>query len=300
MKTLPLTVLFHEGPIGRAYLAMLRHHGYKPARIIEMVYDRDLSTSQRIARWMPYRAWRMAWAGKVQDIRSNYWARLIANQKPVLFNTITQTVSATYGLPENFYTELLGKPNYESYAERVDKILVSGISDSSISTALSEDDNETVLFTGGGIVPSALLKTMGKWFLHFHPGYLPNIRGADGLLWSTIVRGQPGVSAIRMDDSIDTGNILTTEDCIPLSFHVPDGSRYDNKTLYRALFAYYDPVLRANSLIRLLSISNDIHKIPSLEQHIDSGITYNFMHADLQSHALKRLFCDANRVSSVL
>lgn len=37
MSELPLTVLFHEGPIARAYLEVIRRMGHRPSRILRMV-----------------------------------------------------------------------------------------------------------------------------------------------------------------------------------------------------------------------------------------------------------------------
>ena len=51
----------------------------------------------------------------------------------------------------------------------------------------------------------------GKNFIHIHPGYLPEVRGADGLLWSIKEYNKIGVSSFIMNHKIDSGEIIFRE-----------------------------------------------------------------------------------------
>ncbi|EFL91636.1 hypothetical protein REG_1079 [Candidatus Regiella insecticola LSR1] len=64
------------------------------------------------------------------------------------------------------------------------------------------------LFTGGGIVPGSFFNLKNTRFLHIHPGYLPNIRGADCLLWSTMLAGYASATCFYLDPGIDTGDVI--------------------------------------------------------------------------------------------
>ncbi len=66
--------------------------------------------------------------------------------------------------------------------------------------------------------------------------------------------------------------------------------RPDDKTLYRAVFSYYDPILRAEALIKTLGQSIDLPKLPGKNQDHSLGVTYHFMHPLVYGEALSRLF----------
>ena len=53
MKTLPLAVLVHEGPIARAYLSRMNQAGLRPGAIILMVYSHKTGVKTPVGRWLP-------------------------------------------------------------------------------------------------------------------------------------------------------------------------------------------------------------------------------------------------------
>ena len=71
-----------------------------------------------------------------------------------------------------------------------------------------------------GILPPSLLALPGVKFIHVHPGFLPYVRGSDGLLWSALIRNKPGVSVFYMDPEIDGGKIISAGEISPLTFPV--------------------------------------------------------------------------------
>ena len=52
----------------------------------------------------------------------------------------------------------------------------------------------------------------GIRLIHVHTGFLPQVRGADVLLWSLLVRGRPGVSAFFMTPGLDDGDVLAARE----------------------------------------------------------------------------------------
>ena len=76
-----LTVLYHEGPMGRAYLAALQRSGIESVRIIRLVSPTDPANGKRVASWMPAKI-RLAMATQVQAHRRNFWSREIRRHHP--------------------------------------------------------------------------------------------------------------------------------------------------------------------------------------------------------------------------
>jgi hypothetical protein len=148
-----------------------------------------------------------------------------------------------------------------------------------------------VLFTGGGILPAGVIDLPGLRFLHVHPGHLPFVRGADGLLWSILVRGRPATSCFYLAAGLDTGDVVAVRDYPPLSFDLGSRRRPDDQTLYRAVFSFIDPLLRADMLVNgVLNAGVDLPHLETTPQDPSRGVTYHFLHPRLRERALARLF----------
>ena len=283
MKTLPLSVLFYEGPMARAYLEMISRAGFKVEAVIRMVPKPGM-----LARLLP-RGMRGEMLAYRQEKRANHWPRVLAGQFPALCQEMTSKIEATLDLGEGFIAALRSGRDLSEYGP-VETIEVDNLKDPELVRALAAKSQHPVLFTGGGLLPPAVFEVDGLRLLHVHPGYLPDVRGADGLLWSTLVRGRPGVSAFVMAPGLDEGDLLLAMETAPLQFEIPPGEFPGDRDLYRMAYSYYDPVLRVYALRQLL---------PSLEagvaptgtpQDTAAGRTYHFMQGRLRHSALARLF----------
>ena len=293
MKTLPLTVLAHEGPQVRAYLAMMRRAGLKPDRILLMVQTHHRASKRPVGQWLPgkLRTW---YAERVQEYAENYWPRRIKASYPYLVEAMARELTRICEDPASLLAEMRGRFRYERYADRVERVLVRGLRDRALVDVLSGTAARAILYTGGGIVPPWLLDIPGIRFLHVHPGYLPHVRGADGLLWSVLVRSRPAASCFCMDRGIDTGDIVAAADYPALQFDISPNPRPDDVTLYRAIFSFYDPILRAVLLVdKVLGNGSNLSDLPAVSQDAARGVTYHFIHPALRRKVLERIFISA-------
>jgi hypothetical protein len=296
MTVLPLTVLVSEGPIARAYLARLRLAGLAPERIVLMVRRRHPTDGTVLGRWLPPRL-RVAYAQRHQEAAYGHWPREIRRRHPALVSALVQALGAITPEAETLIDEMLARPEYERYASRIERIAIDDLADPALAALLAASAPAAVLYTGGGIVPRSLLGLPATRFLHVHPGYLPHVRGADGLLWSMLVRGRPGASCFWMAEGIDTGDLVAAREFPAVACPVADGERPDDQTLYRALFSFWDPLLRAELLASVLAgASGGVAALDATAQDTSAGITYHFMHARLRAAALRQLFPSASAV----
>jgi len=290
VRTLPLIVLAYEGPSVRAYLARMRQADLRPQRVLLMVQTRHPTTKKPIGRWLPrrIRAW---YAERSQEQSHNYWPRRIKADHPHLVEAITRQMRQVCRDPADLIDRMLGRLRYEDYTDHVHRVPVAGLRDPALVQALTEMSPGAVLFTGGGILPPALLEIQGIRFLHVHPGLLPLVRGADGLLWSTLLRGRPALSAFYMARDLDTGHLIAAEEYPELRFDLSGQPRPDDQALYRAIFSFYDPIMRAEFLVtRVIGEQTDLSALPAVPQDPAKGITYHFMHPTLQKKLLEHLF----------
>jgi hypothetical protein len=287
-KTIPLTVLFWEGPIARAYLETIYSLGFTPEKIIHLVSGLDISTKKSVAPWLPLGI-RKYYAANLQKVKINYWPNSINKNFPLLKKSIFDEVQASLGFE---YSTLSGANELKDlslYSDNVETMLVNGLRDPELRANFSKLSNTTMLFTGGGILPENILSIPKLRFIHIHPGFLPDIRGADCILWSIMLAGQPSATCFYMSSGIDTGNIIFP--CwLPKVSFTTDNNKYDIKTLYQAVFSFFDPWVRSHALCHLLGKFSNFNTMPAIPQSLDSGTTYHFMHTSLQKYPLQLLF----------
>lgn len=275
--------------MGRAYLAMLAAEGFRVERIVRLVARRDPARRRPIAPWLPT-AWRQRVAGLVQERQMNHWPRELHRRHRALCEAWWRELAAAWEFPLEFFDHLVGPSGVGIRAEIVDELFVDGLADPALEQHLgSLPGRNAVLFTGGGMVPASLLSIPSCRFIHVHPGHLPHVRGADGLLWSVLLRGRPGATAFYMDEGLDTGDVILARDLdvppVPRVF-----GELDVLTGYRMLYAYVDPLLRAvllREIVRMQPVG--MADLPTLPQATDEGMTFHFMNERLRRIAFQRL-----------
>jgi len=75
-KTLPIDILFYEGPIVRAYLETLYSLKCKPGRIIHLIAERDLVSKKKVGRFLPS-FFRHKYAAAIQSRKIHYWPQYL-------------------------------------------------------------------------------------------------------------------------------------------------------------------------------------------------------------------------------
>lgn len=254
-----------------------------------MVYLHDQASRTPVGQMLPGFL-RRPFAESHQNRTNLYWVRHIQKQLPKLYDAMVEEVGRSLEFPPGYFEEILGNRPFTDYADVVDKVMVANFRDPVLTKALSDLSPATGLFTGGGLVPNELLSINGIRFLHIHPGLLPHVRGADGILWSMLVRGRPGASCFYMAPGLDEGDVTLADEFAPIKIHLPDGPRPNDQMLYRAVFSFLDPALRARLLLRLIEKGDDLDDLPAQTQDTTAGVTYHFMNPVLRRAALGAIF----------
>lgn len=270
--------------MARAYLELMRRHGYRPATIVRMVPRPGM-----IIGLLP-RSVRGRMLAIRNETLANHWPRVLADRFPGLYRDMVRKIESSFELGAGFIDALRDGRDIEIYGEIVRDLEVSNLKDPRLVDALAEQCGTPILFTGGGILPASIFEIPGIRLLHIHPGFLPYIRGADGLLWSTLIRGRPGVSAFIMAPGLDLGAVIAAHEVEPLVFDVPLNEEPDGRDLYRMVFSFYDPILRLHALRSLLPKLASGEPLRAASQDESIGRTFHFMDRRLRDRALGRLF----------
>ncbi|VVN61294.1 Methionyl-tRNA formyltransferase [Pseudomonas fluorescens] len=289
-RTLPLTVLFWEGPIARAYLATLKSMGLKPDKIIHLVSKNDLVTKKPIGRFVP-KYFKLVYAQSRQKNSIHYWSSTLQKNETTLYRAMRSTVENGLKFPASVIDDALALVDLNEYSPHIETLMIENLSDNVLHDHLSKLQQTQILFTGGGIVPKKLLEIPTLKFIHIHPGHLPEVRGADCVLWSNLMKGRTSATCFYMAPGIDDGDVILASYLPPLTPRLHIAQR-DVKTLYRATYAFFDPWVRGFVLRQALIETDGFTRISATPQVEDTSVTYHFMHAQIQHAAFSKLFAD--------
>ncbi len=288
LREIPLTVLFYEGPIARAYLEVIRSLGFKPQKIIELVAAKDVATKKPVGKWLP-QGLRKSYAATIQRNKIHYWPKQLSKGQAGLVGDVLAEVQASFGFSRALMDQANALLPLSTYSDCVAPLLVDGLSDQGLHRYLSAEPAGALLYTGGGIVPATLLAISSLKFLHIHPGFLPDIRGADCALWSSLLTGHASATCFYMSPGIDTGDIIHPCWLPELSFDV-DMQGADLQSIYRIVYSFLDPWVRAFVLREVIDANVQFDALDSVPQSEGDGTTFHFMHQKLKKVAFQRLF----------
>tara|TARA_B100000989_G_scaffold297164_1_gene282140 strand:- start:300 stop:1130 length:831 start_codon:yes stop_codon:yes gene_type:complete len=274
----------HDGPISRAYLGFLFENGFLFKKIYLLIYKRDLITKKEIFPNTPI-FFKKKISKYIQKNQLNFWIYKLRILYPRIVREIEDKLSDSLLINKKIFSHLYYTKNLSKYSSHINEIFVDKISD--IKSFLSQTSDETFLFSSGGILTKKCFENRNK-IIHIHPGFLPFIKGADGLLWSLMLKNTAGVSAFYMNAKLDAGDIILRENIkLPkLSKNILD---LDTKNIYRIIYSYIDPMVRVYCFQKLILQSEEnINNLKSIKQN-HSGTTYTFMTDEQKNKVFKKL-----------
>ena len=282
--TLPITVLFSEGPIARAYLETIHELGFRVNKLIKLVSSVDLVSKKPVAPMLPG-SMRINYAANKQYKQMFYWPNQLKNKKADVVNHLQQQVASAFGFKFETLNHALANQDLNKYAVEVESLFITGLKDSVLFDKIMHETSPLYLYTGGGIVPDGLLTMDNKRLIHIHPGYLPDIRGADCVLWSQLIYRRLSASAFFLAPGIDVGDVIRPCWLPTLNFNMPSALKTSEK--YRLIYGFVDPWVRSYVLKELIQSLTDFSDIPSVPQDESDGMTYHFMHEEMKKIAIE-------------
>ncbi len=149
------------------------------------------------------------------------------------------------------------------------------VNDGAIVKVISSWNPELIIYSGyGGQLVGAKIFETGTPVLHMHAGWLPNYRGSTTIYYSWLEENQCAVSAILLDQEIDTGPIIARQ-------------RYPQPDRGMDVDVVYDNVIRADLAVRVLKTIHETGCLPKpLSQDQNEGRTYYVIHPVLKHLAL--------------
>ena len=147
-------------------------------------------------------------------------------------------------------------------------------------------NNSVILNTGSFIYTKTLIDNLKNNIFHIHPGYLPNLKGADGIFWSILKFDKIGMSLFKINEQIDEGQIYHRK---YFNNHKLSNKLFDNFTLkekYNLILSTIDPIFRSHFLVEFGLDSFDNQNIIR-----NSKGNYNtFMNQDELNNSFEKIF----------
>ncbi len=143
--------------------------------------------------------------------------------------------------------------------------------DPQLIDAISNRPESYVIFSGGGILRKPIL-SLGKKFLHVHPGRIPDYRGSTCMYYSILNEDNASATAFFMAPGIDAG-----DECHRVTFMKPDHGNIDYE---------YDCHIRAEVLAQTLEQYAGRGFFASKPQDMSDGEMYYIIHPVLKHIAI--------------
>jgi len=134
-KEVPITILYSEGPIARAYLEIFKSLNLKPQKIIEIVSSIDVSSGKPVGKFLPQKQ-RVMYARYSQETKINFWPRDIKKRNPELQSLIFDELKNKFNISYETLDSTTNKLDIARYCDNIETIFVSGLKDKKLEERL--------------------------------------------------------------------------------------------------------------------------------------------------------------------
>ena len=146
--------------------------------------------------------------------------------------------------------------------------------------------NNTILNTGSFIYTQKLITNLNDNVYHVHPGYLPDLKGADGIFWSILKFNKVGMSLFRINEKIDEGEIYARKNFNFFKFKHQVLNNLNTKEKYNFILSTLDPILRGKYFTEW-----GINSLAKKEPIQNSSGNYNtFMNEKELENVMRKIF----------
>ncbi len=271
MKTIDIVVLASElSPTTIAYLEYMKKNGYSPRKILVIRLIGKGTRAKYLNKFF----------GKKLTYKLIYIYNKLLNRNKLSFKTTCAAIQKK----QDFLIDYFKAIDFNKYTSEVEFIYIKTLKDKELFSKLKKIGKTTLLYTGGGIVPSGIIDLSNIKILHVHPGIVPYVRGSDGIFWSIAYRGKLGVSCFYMGKGIDNGNLIGMKEFSIKEELYLTKEEVDKDVLTDALVFAFDPHLRAKLLIDIIKENEDVPSdiYPSIKQDETLAREFFQMHSDIK------------------
>ena len=219
-----MNLIFDEGPIARSYLMVFRENNFINNKIF------FLNVSYKPLKFFNY----------FRFHKYNFFALKYLKNTDVKY--LIDQIEEFFNLRSNFIREVYNFNNIFDF-ENLLHVNNTNINNKAFFSVFENCSDDEFLNSGRKIISKSILEKIR--IFHFHPGYLPEIKGADSSMRSVQSEKKFGISFFELNDKIDEGYVFFREKKDYPNFKLKNKSNFSVKELYNIWHSFVDPILRA-------------------------------------------------------
>jgi hypothetical protein len=266
-----LNIIFDEGPIARAYITLIEQEKIELKKKIILLNNDYFKNFFFRKKFL---------------IRNHFALKYLADKKVFsLINQIEKFLKFDLGFCEKMYNF-----NNSYYDDKTIQIKSDNINSLQLSNLLKNIDEKLIFLNTTKQILKEPLKTNHK-FIHIHPGYLPYLKGMDCSLWGISKRNKLGVSSFFINNEIDCGEIIDREELEAPKFFFENQKDYNNYDKYCIWFSFFDPLLRAAHLKKILKLKiENINHLKITKEQFEKSQYFKKMDEKKLDYVFKKIF----------
>lgn len=255
-KIRDISLIFSENPIARAYLYL---------------FLKKNLTSNKIIFLNPKLIFNNFFLKINFDTTFKNTKKYLKSKNILLF---IKNIENYFNLSENFLVEMYNFENILKF-KNIHFAESPDINNSKNIQFFKGIDEHNFLNSGNKILKNIF--DSKKNFYHIHPGYLYQVRGADGTLNSIKQFNEIGASCFLMEKKIDTGKILKR---YKIKFNKISFSGYEefnSYDLYQIWFSFFDPALRVSLLKKMIDENTNLNIFEKINLETEENKYFSFL-----------------------
>ena len=160
-------------------------------------------------------------------------------------NLLLKYFQKNYGININSFNNLLSKDLRDiNKINNIEFLYAKKFNLTSLEDINFSSYEGIFLNTSSFIYTEKLIRNLNNNIYHVHPGYLPELKGADGIFWSIKNYNKIGMSLFKMNENIDEGNIYFRKYFDFIKFENDELYNLGSKDKYNFILSTLDPILR--------------------------------------------------------
>ena len=251
-----ISLIFSENPVARAYLYLFLKENLISNKIIYL--NQKLIFNNLFLR--------LIFNSNFKNIKT-----YLKSKNVLLF---IKNVEKYFNLSENFLVEMYNFENILKF-KHLHFAKSHDINNKYNVKFFKEIDGLNFLNTGNKILKNIF--NTKKNFYHIHPGYLYEVRGADGTLNSIKHFNEIGASSFLMEKKIDTGKILKRFNMKFDKIFFPNYEKFSSYDLYQIWYSFFDPALRVFLLKKMLDENTNLASFEENNSEIKKDSYFSFI-----------------------
>lgn len=264
-------LIFFDNPISRFYIKLLLDYDIQDVKIIYLGSNK-YNLFKKIYNYQRY---------------NSQAANFLKNKNVINF---VNEIEVFFNFPKDFCKEAYVYNNINKFNEIV-FVNNNSINSSECIQAINTIKSNKFLISNKEILKEAL-KT-NKRFFHIHPGFLPKIKGADGTLQQIYNFGSVGHSFLELNASIDSGKVFK-RDKYEFQKLSANFKNFKLSEIYNIWFSFYDPLLRASMLRKLIDQKLMIDELEEIDVKYEEQNYYSFIKKDDYKKIFFKIFKKLN------